>query len=391
MDSIITKIENKIKKQEEIPHVIVRINDILNNNRHLISENEIVELGKEKIRLEKELIKSNLSFKKRFNDFIYSAEEIESAPQTEWLIENVIPSRTIGVFFGASGSGKSTFMLYSLEYILRNNQDTYIIYIDGDMSVNKIAELGISTLIKEFGERFIYAGKTNDNFSENAQKFLKEILQLQMDYPNRKYVVIEDSLTLLTPRRRGFIDVESLYKYEKQIRQKGTVLIVHHLNKQGVFAESQQIENFADYTYLVERNEFTSSLLLHPQKASRYAIDAKAYKILDRKIVEEIDYQMANISNSESTFVNIVLDLLLDGEMNQTEIMKYLKQILFFSKYSIGEKKVLSWLEKWAKNGKWACEQRVNEKNAKFYYVQTVKLAKLAKLPNNNKIGSQNG
>jgi hypothetical protein len=391
MNNIITKIENKIKKQEKIPDSIHRIDDILASNSHLLKENEIVELRKEKIRLEKELIKSNLSFKKRFNDFIYSAEEIESAPQTEWLIENVIPSRTIGVFFGASGSGKSTFMLYSLEYILRNNQDTYIIYIDGDMSVNKIAELGISTLIKEFGERFIYAGKTNDNFSENAQKFLKEILQLQMDYPNRKYVVIEDSLTLLTPRRRGFIDVESLYKYEKQIRQKGTVLIVHHLNKQGVFAESQQIENFADYTYLVERNEFTSSLLLHPQKASRYAIDAKAYKILDRKIVEEIDYQMANISNSESTFVNIVLDLLLDGEMNQTEIMKYLKQILFFSKYSIGEKKVLSWLEKWAKNGKWACEQRVNEKNAKFYYVQTVKLAKLAKLPNNNKIGSQNG
>ena len=62
MDNIITKIENKIKKQEEIPHAIERINDILNNNRHLISENEIVVLGKEKIRLEKELIKSNLAF-----------------------------------------------------------------------------------------------------------------------------------------------------------------------------------------------------------------------------------------------------------------------------------------------------------------------------------------
>jgi energy-coupling factor transporter ATP-binding protein EcfA2 len=386
--NIITKIENKIKKQEKIPDSIHRIDDILVSNSHLLEENEIVELRKEKIRLEKDLIKSNLCFKKRFNDFIYSAEEIESAPRTEWLIENVIPSRTIGVFFGASGSGKSTFMLYSLENILRNNQDTYIIYIDGDMSVNKIAELGISTLIREFGERFIYAGKTNDNFSENAQTFLKEILQLQVDYPNRKYVVFEDSLTLITPRKRGFIDVESLYKYEKQIRQKGTVLVVHHLNKQGVFSDSSQIENFADYTYLVERNEFTSSLLLHPQKASRYAIDEKAYKILDRKIIEEIDFKMANISSSESAFVNIILDLLADGEMNQTEIMKYLKQISFFSKYSIGEKKVLSWLEKWSKNGKWSCEQRVNEKNAKFYYLQT---EKLAELPNNNKIGSQNG
>ena len=33
--------------------------------------------------------------------------------------------------------------------------------------------------------------------------------------------------------------------------------------------------------------------------------------------------------------------------MNQSEIMKYLKQISFLSKYSIGEKKVLSLLDKW--------------------------------------------
>ena len=71
--------------------------------------------------------------------------------------------------------------------------------------------------------------------------------------------------------------------------------------------------------------------------------------------------------------------------MNQSEIMKYLKQISFFSKYSTGEKKVLSWLDKWAKNGKWAYDQRVNEKNAKIYYIQT---EKLAKLPNNDKIGA---
>jgi hypothetical protein len=117
--------------------------------------------------------------------------------------------------------------------------------------------------------------------------------------------------------------------------------------------------------------------LIHPQKASRYDIKGKAYLTINRKIEKEVDYQTANISGSESAFVNIILDLLSDGEMNQSEIMKYLKQISFFSKYSTGEKKVLSWLDKWAKNGKWAYEQRVNEKNAKIYYIQTEKLAKL--------------
>ena len=122
--------------------------------------------------------------------------------------------------------------------------------------------------------------------------------------------------------------------------------------------------------------------MLHPKKASRYDIKEKAYKVENRKIVEEIDFQIANISNSEATFVNLVYDLLHDSEMNQSEIMKYLKQISFFTKFTVGEKKVISWLEKWSKNGKWSCEQRVNEKNAKFYYVQT---AKLAELPNSDK------
>jgi hypothetical protein len=35
--------------------------------------------------------------------------------------------------------------------------------------------------------------------------------------------------------------------------------------------------------------------------------------------------------------------------------------------------------------GKWSYEQRVNEKNAKFYYIET---AKLTKLPNSDKIGN---
>ena len=384
--NIITKIENKIKKQEEIPVLIQRIDDMLTINSHLLEKNEISELKNEKINLEKKLIKSNLSIDQKFNNFFYTSKDIEDAPETQWLIPEVIPSSTIGVFYGAPGSGKSSILIDYCNQILRNFENAYIIYIDADMALGKINDFGIGEMIKQYGERFKYAGKSVNDISIIAQNLLKEIVQVQLDFPQKKYIVIEDSLTLIAPRKQGFINVESLYKYEKQIRDAGgTIIIVHHLNKAGIFADSQQIENYADYTFLIQRNDFNSSILLHPKKASRYDIKEKAYKVENRKIIEEIDFQTANISNLEATFVNLIYDLLQDSEMNQSEIMKYLKQISFFSKFAVGEKKVISWLEKWAKNGKWACEQRVNEKNAKFYYVQT---AKLAKLPNNNKIGS---
>lgn len=381
MSSLIQKIENRIKNQQQIPDLIEKIDNIISNNSHIISQNELEQLKIEKIDLEKKIIKPNLSFAKKFDNFFYKIEDLDNTPEIQWLISGVIPSSTIGVFYGASGTGKSSILIrYCLE-ILKNYDNAYIIYIDADMAISKISELGIGNIIKQYGERFRYAGKSFDNISVVSQNLLKDVVSLQQEYPARQYIVLEDSLTLITPRRNGFIDVQQLYKYERKIRDlNGTIIIVTHLNKAGIFADSQQIENYADYTYLVQRNDFNSSILLIPKKASRYSIIEKAYRTEDRKIVEEIDFEIANISHSESYFVNTILDLLKDGEINQSDIMKYLKQISFFTKYSIGEKKVISLLEKWAQNGKWCLEQRAGEKNAKYYFLYQT--AKLEKLPN---------
>ncbi|MGH2277532.1 AAA family ATPase [Aliarcobacter sp. ERUVET-7] len=381
MSSLIQKIENRIKNQQQIPDLIEKIDNIISNNSHIISQNELEQLKIEKIDLEKKIIKPNLSFAKKFDNFFYKIEDLDNTPEIQWLISGVIPSSTIGVFYGAPGTGKSSILIrYCLE-ILKNYDNAYIIYIDADMAISKISELGIGNIIKQYGERFRYAGKSFDNISVVSQNLLKDVVSLQQEYPARQYIVLEDSLTLITPRRNGFIDVQQLYKYERKIRDlNGTIIIVTHLNKAGIFADSQQIENYADYTYLVQRNDFNSSILLIPKKASRYSIIEKAYRTEDRKIVEEIDFEIANISHSESYFVNTILDLLKDGEINQSDIMKYLKQISFFTKYSIGEKKVISLLEKWAQNGKWCLEQRAGEKNAKYYFLYQT--AKLEKLPN---------
>ncbi len=381
MSSLIQKIENRIKNQQQIPDLIEKIDNIISNNSHIISQNELEQLKIEKIDLEKKIIKPNLSFAKKFDNFFYKIEDLDNTPEIQWLISGVIPSSTIGGFYGAPGTGKSSILIrYCLE-ILKNYDNAYIIYIDADMAISKISELGIGNIIKQYGERFRYAGKSFDNISVVSQNLLKDVVSLQQEYPARQYIVLEDSLTLITPRRNGFIDVQQLYKYERKIRDlNGTIIIVTHLNKAGIFADSQQIENYADYTYLVQRNDFNSSILLIPKKASRYSIIEKAYRTEDRKIVEEIDFEIANISHSESYFVNTILDLLKDGEINQSDIMKYLKQISFFTKYSIGEKKVISLLEKWAQNGKWCLEQRAGEKNAKYYFLYQT--AKLEKLPN---------
>ena len=380
MSEILSKINAKINLQKKLKNEIENIESILSNNIHILDKQEIAELKKEKENLEKNLIRSKLSFDEKFKDYIYDFSEINEAKDITWLINDVIPSPSIGVLYGYPGVGKSTILIEYCRKILELTNDVFIIYIDADMSINKLKEIGIDELIKKYKEKFIYAGKST-NLVERTQIFLQEIVELQKKHKNRKYLIIEDSLTLLSHKKNGFINTDLLYKYEKQLREAGaTIVVIHHLNKSGVFADSQQIENFADYTFLIERNEFNNCILLKPQKASRYDIKEKAYRTEDRKIIDEIDFNISNISYAESSFVKIIVDLLECGEMNQSEIMKYLKQSSFFTKYSVGEKKIITWLAKWAKNGKWCMEQRASDKNAKYYYLSQAK--KLAKLPN---------
>ncbi len=370
MSEILTKIKKKINFQYGLNRQIEEINYILSQKKTLLDDKEIDELTQEKHNLESQIIKSKLSFEDQFNDFIYAYEEINKAKDINWLIDGILPEQTIGVLYGASGSGKSSLMINYCQYILSKINEVHIIYIDADMNANKLKQIGIGELIKKHKERFVYAGKQVTNIVAKTQELLKEIIEFQNKCSRKKYLVVEDSLTLLSQKKNGFLDTDMLYKYEKQIREAGgTVILIHHLNKNGVFADSQQIENFADYTFLVERNDFNNCILLKPQKASRFDIQPKAYKTEDRKIIDEIDFSMANISLCESNFVKIIVDLLADGEMNQSEIMKYLKQSSFFTKFGVGEKKAIGWLEKWAKNAKWSFEQRANEKNAKYFFI----------------------
>jgi hypothetical protein len=323
-----------------IPELIEKIDLILSNKRHYLGEEEIKTLKAERMKLENELTADNLSISEKYKSFFYSYEDIENAPETTWLIPNMIPQRAIGVLIGTSGSGKTTLVMNLCSIILNNFENVYITYIDGDMATTKIKEHGIAVLIKTYSNRFMYGGKVSNYLSDIAQNLLKDTALEQKKYPERIYLVIEDSLTLIAKKRRGFIDTDYLYKYEKLLRQHGgSSLAIHHTNKSGIFADTQQIENFADYTYLLERNEFNSSILVHPQKASRYDIKGRAYLTENRKIVKEVDYENFNITQRESQFVIYVIDALEDGKMNQSEVLSYLEKVKFFSEYKVGQKK----------------------------------------------------
>lgn len=366
--SLVAKIEEKIKNQQQIPKLLEKIDSILSEEHYYLEDTEKKALLIEKLRLENDLIEINMSFAEKNQYFLYTKEEISQAPEITWLIPNVVPESSIGVLIGPSGSGKSTLAVKFCSTILERFENVHIVYIDGDMGASKIKEQGVGDLMAMYLNRFFYAGKNTKYFSSAAQKLMLDIINEQKKYPERVYFVIQDSLTLVSRKKRGFIDTEFLYENERKLRDAGgATLILHHTNKAGIFADSQQIENFADYTYLAERNDFNSCILIHPQKASRFDIQGKAFLTENRKILKEVDYDISNVSQRESKFVLYVQDALEDGEMNQREILSHLDKMRYFIEFKVGQKKAIKWLQKWSEKGKWVCERRPAEKNAIIY------------------------
>ncbi len=196
MSEILSKINAKINLQKKLKNEIENIESILSNNIHILDKQEIAELKKLKENLDNSLIKSKLSFDAKFKDFLYTFEDINQAKDTEWFIKDVLPNQTIGVFFGDSGAGKSYLMIEYCKQILDSMQDVYIVYIDADMNVNKLKEIEIHEIIKKHQNRFLYSGKQVENVVQTTQNFLKDIILLQTKNKDRKYLIIEDSLTL---------------------------------------------------------------------------------------------------------------------------------------------------------------------------------------------------
>ena len=92
MSEILSKINAKINLQKKLKNEIENIESILSNNIHILDKQEIAELKKEKENLEKNLIRSKLSFDEKFKDFIYDFTEINEAKDNEWLIQDILPS-----------------------------------------------------------------------------------------------------------------------------------------------------------------------------------------------------------------------------------------------------------------------------------------------------------
>lgn len=317
--------------------------------KRLYSDRFATEMQKSVIAHEIKRLQNELGMQ---NDFQYSIDEISVARPTEMLVPMLIPRAGIVPIIGNYGAGKTTLARYLYRLILSTRHDTYVKYVDADNPVNKLQEFGIHQLIEIYGDRFEYYGKRGnlEDLADGLESVMRRSIDQQKAFPSRSYIVFEDNLkNLMRKNRQGFADLNHLYRLEKEFQAVGgTSIILHHTNKQGVFADSKDIVNFADLAYYVSFKQSTNAIVVEPDKQSRYRVEAKAFYVdpESREISHEIDYRMANISAEEVSIVQHVKELLEEcGEFNQSELEKETRG--FRNNIGMGDKRFRAILKKY--------------------------------------------
>ena len=198
----------------------------------------------------------------------------------------------------------------------------------------------------------------------------KNIVEEQNKNKNHTFVVVVDSLNKVAKKKNGFINKDALYKIERIIRQNGgAVLILHHTNKKDKFADTQQIEDYADYVMKCENDNIKKIISIKPEKISRFSntLQTKCYKYDSLKIVEEIPPYMA-ISDSVTELIKSVLEQLKSGRTKQSDILEVLNRN---RKIELGQNKKLELLKKIAnEHHLWLYEQAPQENNAIYYFLK---------------------
>lgn len=297
-------------------------------------------------------------------------ESYKNAKKRFWLVENVLPNASIGILYGKTGSGKTTYILHLCEQILKSHKCVRLTFIDADMGIKQQKEYGFDKLMASYPTEFRVFNVQQD-ICDVYEAILKSIVSEQNKFKNHAFVVFVDSLNRVAKKKNGFINKDELYKIERKIRQNsGAVLILHHTNKKDKFADTQQIEDYTDYVMKCENDNIKKIISIKPEKTSRFSneLQTKCYKYDGLKIIEEIPPYMANFSDSVIELTKSVLEQLKLGRTKQSDILEVLNKN---RKIELGQNKKLELLKKFAdEHHLWHYEQAPQENNAIYYFLK---------------------
>jgi len=296
-----------------------------------------------------------------------SVSSLEQYEKRVAIIDDFLFEKSINIFYGPAGLGKTWFMFGLAQNLVKKGFD--VVYIDSDNGIDTIKDRGYDKVIERLHPKLIYLnGDTMDDTKRDINAIFEEIEQgAEQGY--EKAAFIYDSLTFFL--NGSVYDEQKIDRFIvhcKRIRRAGgTVFVINHATKNGsAMKGGGTLVNAVDEVWRAERlegEEGWMSFSLAPTK-QRLRVKACAYSVNIKTLeLKKQNLLLVSIDEEQQAFIDQVHEKLAEQGLSQNQLMESLG-------YNKADKSKLALLEKFTGHF-WSVEKGQNR--AKVYTLMGTK------------------
>jgi len=242
----------------------------------------------------------------------------------KFLIDGFVVEKGITLYYGPPGIGKSMLTLGITRYAADRGKTVQ--YSDYDNPLSALKERGADFLIDE--ERYpnidyIHPeiAVDDDNIPMEPDEVLDELVRGAKSEAYVDVLFVIDSLTdFVTDVQNGKL-VKEFFKKVKALRNAGgTVVIIHHANKdEKNFQGHASILSAPDNVFRLSKG--TDDVFLLSVTKGRFGVRDHAFTVDKAFNLEAIVYEEAKISDADREFISQVKKALASGELPQSKLL----------------------------------------------------------------------
>ena len=245
----------------------------------------------------------------------------------ETIIKDFLLEKSINIFFGPAGLGKTWLLFAISKYCTSKGYD--VIYLDSDNGIDTVKDRKYDLHIQQIGNKIHYINGDMLDSREDMNQILTDIEDNSV-IGYEKTIFILDSLSFfLNNDVYNEAKIDKMTAFAKKIRRfGGTVIFINHSTKDGkAMKGGGSLINALDEVYEISKNHDEDGILQFILTPSKYRMSVKKSAfIVDTETLslESIDAQLASICDITQAFIDEVLEKLKDENLSQNQLLEQL-------------------------------------------------------------------
>ena len=245
----------------------------------------------------------------------------------ETIIKDFLLEKSINIFFGPAGLGKTWLLFAISKYCTSKGYD--VIYLDSDNGIDTVKDRKYDLHIQQIGNKIHYINGDMLDSRDDMNQILTDIEDNSV-IGYEKTIFILDSLSFfLNNDVYNEAKIDKMTAFAKKIRRAGgTVIFINHSTKDGkAMKGGGSLINALDEVYEISKNHDEDGILQFILTPSKYRMSVKKSAfIVDTETLslESIDAQLASICDITQAFIDEVLEKLKDENLSQNQLLEQL-------------------------------------------------------------------